>query len=211
MTQVHVGAEVTSFDEAKDWVVKYTTGGSRRRPYAYPYYDGLDTGGSETLVDGDFLAPTLLNARPSIAAFAGLQKRREDLDLALMAIPTDVRLADATDDHVELLGPLFGVLDDKPIYDVQGTILSKVLHRKRPELIPLYDSHIRHCYRDASGAPIPRHSTRTWGELIVLLAYAMRADLASQRDEWDALVALVPESQPLTALRCLDIVAWSMG
>jgi hypothetical protein len=49
-------------------------------PFAYPYYDGLVTGsGSDDLNDGDLLAPTLLNAAPSIAGFASLQRKRTEL------------------------------------------------------------------------------------------------------------------------------------
>ena len=60
----------------------------------------------------------------------------------------EVSLEDAEDDHVMCVAGLFGILDE-PRYagrGVRGTIVSKVLHRKRPDLVPIYDSRIFEAY-----------------------------------------------------------------
>ena len=59
------------------------------------------------------------------------------------------------------------------------TILSKVLHRKRPDLVPLYDSRIFESYT-APGA-IERSAHRSWRDSMTLLLAQMRADLQAER------------------------------
>ena len=90
---------------------------------------------------------------------------------------------------------------------VRGTILSKVLHRKRPDLVPLYDSRIFESYT-APGA-IERSSHRTWQESMTLLLRQMRTDLQQEADTFAALerVAATAGAQ-LTRLRILDVLVW---
>ena len=114
-------------------------------------------------------------------------------------------------DELTLLSPLFEPLgrgDGLP--GVQGTMLSMILHRKRPRFVPLYDTFIWRCYSGGEGAPIEQDPARSWARYIVLLAAAMRSDLRDASDFWHSLKA--PADQPpITALRALDIVAGSVG
>jgi Family of unknown function (DUF6308) len=91
-------------------------------------------------------------------------------------------------------------------------IFSKVLHRKRPRVIPILDTNVLFCYQQhptREAARIPFDATRTWANFVVLLAGAMRDDLTPALDQWDRLTALA--LPPLTRLRTLDIVAWRVG
>jgi len=178
-----------------------------RNGYSYPAYDTLETNGSSALVDGDLLAPLLLGAHVDSGRFALLREMLPALE-AVADLP-DVDLQDADDDHVLCVAGLFGVLDE-PRYagrGIRGTIVSKVLHRKRPELVPLYDSRIFEAYT-APGA-IPRTTDRAWQQFMLELCTQMRDDL---RDEADAFAALerlaADEGSPLTQLRILDILVW---
>jgi hypothetical protein len=205
---LRVGAQGVSYEEAAGWIESYTKADRSRDPYAYPYYDELRTTDDPVrLVDGDFLAPALLNAfRGSpLKAFRSLKLRETELSHALDTIDPVLDLAEADDDSIGLLGPLFHLLEDHGIPGVQGTTLSKVLHRKRPRFIPLFDDHVRKLYQEMTGAPIPRDPKRTWGEFFVLLAQEMRSNLLADLDGWDRLTRLAPS---LTRLRALDIVAW---
>jgi len=57
-----------------------------RKPYAYPAYDTFDAGSKPDEVnDGDLLAPRMLNAAPTIAAFYSLQRIRRPLRRMLSA------------------------------------------------------------------------------------------------------------------------------
>ena len=178
-----------------------------RNGYAYPAYDRLVTNGSAELVDGDLLAPILLGADVDGGRFSLLQEMLPALE-AVADLP-DVGLQDADDDHVLCVAGLFGILDE-PRYagrGVRGTIVSKVLHRKRPDLVPIYDSRIFEAYT-APGA-IPRATDRSWQDFMELLCMQMREDLQSEQETFAALERLAAdEGAPVTQLRILDILVW---
>ena len=178
-----------------------------RNGYSYPSYDTLETNGSASLVDGDLLAPMLLGAHVDAGRFALLREMLPALE-AVADLP-EVALQDADDDHVLCVAGLFGILDE-PRYagkGIRGTIVSKVLHRKRPELVPLYDSRIFQAYT-APGV-IPRTTERAWQDFMALLCTQMRDDLQAEAAAFAALEQLADnEGTPLTQLRILDILVW---
>jgi len=178
-----------------------------RNGYSYPAYDTLETNGSSSLVDGDLLAPLLLGAHIDSGRFALLREMLPALE-AVADLP-EVELQRADDDHVLCVAGLFGILDE-PRYagrGIRGTIVSKVLHRKRPELVPLYDSRIFQAYT-APGA-IARTTDRAWQEFMALLCMQMRDDLQAEAAAFQALEKLADDQgSPLTQLRILDILVW---
>ena len=98
----------------------------------------------------------------------------------LVKIPLDARLVEAGAPELALLGELFSVLDsdDLPV-NARGSILAKVMHRKRPAFIPLYDRFVDYCYRGADDAPVAKDRKRTWREFLPLLGQAIIDDLTS--------------------------------
>lgn len=175
-----------------------------RNSYAYPAYDTLVTNGSAVLVDGDLLAPALIGTEVDRARFLLL---RELLPrLAAVADLPAVALQDADDAVVDQVAGLFAVLDDAPYAGrgVRGTILSKVLHRKRPDLVPLYDSRIFESYT-APGV-IERSAHRSWHTSMALLLQHMRADLQAEAAAFDELDRACGGA--VTRLRVLDILIW---
>ena len=178
-----------------------------RNGYAYPAYDLLETNGSAVLVDGDLLAPALMGVHMDAARFALL---REMLPaLAPVADLPDVGLQEADDDHVLCVAGVFGILDE-PRYSgrgVRGTIVSKVLHRKRPDLVPLYDSRIFEAYT-APGV-LPRTREHSWQDFMALLCQQMRADLQAEGAAFAELQQVAADAGvELTLLRILDILVW---
>ena len=178
-----------------------------RNGYAYPSYDTLITNGSSELVDGDLLAPALMGVEVDRARFRLLRDMLPALE-GVADLPP-VALQGADDDHVLCVAGIFGMLDE-PRYagrGVRGTIVSKVLHRKRPDLVPLYDSRIFEAYT-APGA-IPRSTDRSWQQFMALLCRQMRADLRAAADAFGQLEKLAAEQgAPVTQLRILDILVW---
>ena len=176
--------------------------------FAWPSYDELVTNSSTELVDADLLAPVLMGVHLDAARFSLLRAMLPDLQAALAALPATA-LQDTDDAGVELVAQCFADLDH-PRYAAQrvrGTILSKVLHRKRPDLVPLYDSRIWTAYT-ANGA-VPRSGRRTWVEFMTLLCAQMRDELRSEAAEMDRLVAVAAShGATLTPLRLLDILVW---
>lgn len=178
-----------------------------RNGYAYPAYDRLITNGSAELVDGDLLAPALIGVHIDAGRFSLLREMLPALE-AVADLP-DVPLHEADEDHVLCVAGLFGILDE-PRYagrGVRGTVVSKVLHRKRPDLVPLYDSRIFEAYT-APGA-LPRSTDRAWADFIADLCRQMRDDLRAESEAFDALEQLAAEEgSPVTRLRILDILVW---
>jgi hypothetical protein len=182
-----------------------------RNGFAFPSYDRLVTNGSSTLVDGDLLAPALMGAEVDRGRFALLREMLPALS-GVAELPR-VPIEDADDATIAQVADLFAVLDEAPYAGkggpsaIRGTIISKVLHRKRPDLVPLYDSRIFESYT-APGA-IPRAAHRSWREFMELLCAQMRDDLRAETDAFDELVGVAGDSGALlTRLRILDILVW---
>lgn len=178
-----------------------------RNGYAFGSYDTLVTNGSAELVDGDLLAPNLIGATVDRDRF-GLLRELMPRIAGVAQLP-GTSIQEASDAELEQVADLFAVLDAAPYAGrgVRGTILSKVLHRKRPDLVPLYDSRIFESYT-APGA-IERPAHRTWQEFMMLLLTQMRSDLRQESDAFDLLIATAEASGArLTRLRALDILVW---
>jgi hypothetical protein len=115
----------------------------------------------------------------------------------LRAIPTDVLLgSDEAAEHIEddsAADAAFGLLRAQP--GVDWVITGKLLARKRPQLIPVYDRVVRCAYRTGEGFWKWQHCRlREEGG-------ALGARLAALRAE-----AGVP--QEVSLLRILDVVFW---
>ncbi len=176
--------------------------------YAYPAYDTLVTNGSAELVTGDLLAPSLLEAHVDLARYGVLGRMFPTLRDRLAALP-EVALEDGDVDAFTAVAHCFDVLDERQFarQGVRGTIISKVLHRKRPDLVPLYDSRIWTAHT-APGA-VPRASERTWVEFMVLFCGQIHDDINGHRADFvDLQTAAAKAGARLTLLRIHDILVW---
>lgn len=77
------------------------------------------------------------------------------------------------------------------------TVVSKILHRKRPNLMPMMDRHVFDAYAEG---------TKDWRETMLRL----QGDLREHSEALDRLRAPYqsPDGRPMTRLRALDIVVW---
>lgn len=209
---LRIGCITVPITIAENWVREYTDPSQTQSgaPFAYPGYDLMDTGsGQSVLNDGDLLAPVLLNVKPPLAAFYSLQRMRLEIQQRLARVSDESRL--------EELGPaeisaaihlMYEPLDTHRSVrhdGLGGTTYSKVLHRKRPALLPLHDTWVNKCYVSADG-PVPLAKRRSWSAYMTLIATAMADDIRGQRGHFDCLTRA--SHAPLTRLRLLDIVAW---
>ncbi len=222
---LRIGGLTVPYDQAEKWAVAYLDASSNRssaNPYAYPAYDSYNAAENlpGKITDADLLAPALLNVPISIRTYYGLQECREDLQRRLPPADTPA-LEDATDTQVhDLVKPLYALLDDPKTrpFGVKSTVLSKILHRKRPDFLVLHDTWVQTAYlmlraAPVPDAPIPRSKDRSWSDYMVAISLAIRDDLRTQRETWTGLRADTTNAgdPPITLVRLLDIIAWHAG
>jgi hypothetical protein len=83
-------------------------------------------------------------------------------------------------------------------------LLSKVLHRKRPSLIPLLDRHIIDWYRPVTGE---RSATLAWAPIIRAMQQDLVGDVNGSLTEIADALRLELASPP-PAIRLIDIAIW---
>ncbi|RNL51870.1 hypothetical protein D7003_14815 [Arthrobacter oryzae] len=206
---ITVGGFTVPVDKARRMVWEYV---SEYGNWSYPAYDGYLRDAPTTDVrQQDLLAAALLNAgQQPIPTYYGLLKLLPEINRRLADPRLKGTLKEAEDDTLEAIAELYGILDEHPQHQVQLTKLSKVLHRKRPELLPLYDENIRRCYFEFGDhvrvEPVKRRKDKD--RMLVWLP-EVRKDLRIGVQEWNALAALAVEP-PISPLRALDILGWRL-
>ncbi|MFF2842453.1 DUF6308 family protein [Paenarthrobacter sp. NPDC057981] len=209
MTKLRVGGASVGFDEAKTWAYDYLA--NDKILSAYPAYDGYPGSPTPTLGPQDLLAPALLNVSQNpVPAYYGLEALMGPLNDRLEALPAEADLATADSETISRLVNLLGVLEEQPTKYVKLVTLSKVLHRKRPKLIPLFDAHIYWCYTLRPEAPLPEQRGRSRAEYRSAWLTAVQKDLHRQLEQWNEIAGIAPGPQ-ITPLRALDIIGWELG
>lgn len=160
MMKLKVGGATVDFDEAKSWAWTYLN--ERPKTSAYPAYDGYPGSPDASVGPQDLLAVVLLNVSNNpLPVYYGLESLMPSINERLQEPVIAGDLASADCNTLEAVAHLFGVLDSTPTKYVRLTTLSKVLHRKRPHLIPLFDDNIGYCYSECEGAPLPFDGERS--------------------------------------------------
>jgi hypothetical protein len=195
--------------EAFDHTRHYLTDGSG---WGYPAYERYEASRAlGPLTDADLLTPPLLNVQHfDLGVYESLQAVRPQLQESLERIRPAASVFDATADEREQVRRMFALIDRGGIPGARGTILSKVLHRKRPHLIPLWDGNVENVYQFGATPRIPPVKGRSWGEFFLLYSDAIRADIESDRAFFEDVAALAADP-PISLLRAVDIVAWWAG
>ncbi|MFD1213554.1 DUF6308 family protein [Arthrobacter sp. GCM10027362] len=201
-------------DEAVELVRRYygtlEDGG---RPYTGARFDDFAGGGAHAAVANritadDLVAVSCLSVHvPARAAVAILDAKAEEIAKLLAEIPADKELADVTDAGFEvLLGPgspawqLWDLLKNKggAKWGIGSTIASKIMARKRPHLIPIWDSVVA----GVVGRPDAGGQWAAW-HAVVAGNPALRRNLAVIRDKAGV--------EDLALLRVMDVVLWMHG
>lgn len=206
---VRIGGVETPRSEVLEYVARYLSGDGT---WAYPAYDTYrgDSGGP--VDDADLLAVALLNAgQKAIPTYYTLQNLLVPINNLMSSEALDGDFATADDDTLSAIADLFGILDNHSTPNVGKTKLMKVLHRKKPATIPLFDENIRRCYSVLGDPPIPPDKSRTHREFAVLWLKALQKDLSDQLEFFDEIASMALPDAPITSLRAMDIVAWHVG
>ena len=162
------------------------------------YYDGIESDpNSLTPVDVLVAAPLNPNLGPSDRAF--FIEYHNELTAWLAAIPIEADLVSSSSEIISHLQGLATVWPNGPSLSV----LSKVLHRKRPYLIPLVDRRSIDTYRPITGE---RVAVRAWPGMLSAMAHDLQLN-------WSELSQIGQEvykaiGVQVSPLRLIDITIW---
>ena len=183
----------------------------RRSHWAYAYFDAVDND-PDDVAPQDVTACAALHARFSQPALESFIRSRRRLQRILTEIPADLDLSDADDRVLARLEAIVAGLAEgdgeygPALPDAGRALVTKVLHRKRPRLVPMFDKAIADRY---SRALPDRRAIR--GPLFARLIRDDMAD-ADNRVALAAISASLARSladDPVPSdLRLLDITVW---
>lgn len=117
-------------------------------PFAADTFDGLGVNHPTAVMNDDLLALTMLDVRlPPQATRALLGPAASTVSRLLAEVPIGTALWDATDDHLDAATATWEALRFQP--GIDWVIAGKLLARKRPLLIPVFDSVIKEALQPA--------------------------------------------------------------
>lgn len=178
--------------------------------YAFALYDVQGDPRSVSVLD--CLAPVLLSVKVSGTAVIEMHKKGT-AGAALLGAMRDV-LADPQCDTADFIsadinGHALRLVADairktKDVHGIKAVTVTKILHRKRPDLIPLIDQLV---YKFCTGKVLP---PSPYDASVQQFWVALQRDLRANKD-WLAELARpfsTPDRRPLSLLRAADIIIW---
>ena len=168
----------------------------------YDLYDAVPVPRDSILRSEEIALCIMMNSRMSGNTGLAAWERREDIEQGLRLIPADADLA-SVDVPWEGVQALFDPFQSIP--RAKLGIATKILHKKRPGLIPMLDTLLQGHYRRR-----PTIRAKTLGGSAVNLMKLFREDLLTVLPEVTALCNIAAERQkPVTPVRMLDHMVWS--
>lgn len=178
-------------------------------PFAFTAYDVQ--GAPDRLELIDCLAPALLNAPIRGSSIIKMNRpgtpEAHLLD-AMRGLLVDPACATARFLDCDIDGPVLGrlaavIAAAQTVHGIKAVKVSKILHRKRPELVPMIDSALATFFTDS-----PVTGART--EAVQGFWQTLQVDL---RENIDWLTELsvdftTPDQRTLSLLRTADIIVW---
>lgn len=172
---------------------------------SYQSYDRAPVAQDDVLAEPDIRVANAMIARMSPRVIAAIYQRASVINAALAEIPPDASLA-APDDEIpwQELEALMRAMDGIP--EVRLARQTKVLHKKRPALIPILDSVLETYLQRVDQVPRRVDAARYAVELVRSYKRELDANLV-------AIQALQSELRrrgiDLTECRLLDLFLWA--
>ena len=166
-------------------------------------YDGVKTVQDCELTVSDIVLSVTLNSRLNTRRQVWqVWKGRLAVEKALTRIPANASLEDEVIPWEELRN-LFQAMC--AIEDIAGAKATKILHKKRPNLIPIFDSILEEFYKNR----IPRWSSLSWADGLVEYMKVFRADLLANRNGLHVLCDMMAaRGWPITPVRAMEVLIW---
>jgi hypothetical protein len=209
MTSTNPAAELVlagrPIDREEAWtrVLRYCGlpwGDNPPETWAFRYYDAIETDPT-LLTSVDVVSAGALHPGISRDDLAYFWDHRDELTSWLDRFPVDLELRAADDATIEQLAELPTLFQGPSL-----SLLTKVLHRKRPWLIPVIDREVIDLCRPLTGQ---RRAADAWSPLLHHLA----DDLQTNRDTLAEfrLVLRMLHGLSLSDVRTADIIIWMGG
>lgn len=193
--------------------VQLLSGLTIRNPFAkllafaeeeYATYDGVETPLDCTITIHDITLSVMMNSWLMATGGRSVYRARERIGRALERIAPEASLLD---DHEAIPWEAIHALFDEfeTISGAKLAVATKILHKKRPQLIPIFDSvlfsHHEQTYPDLRGLKM--------GPVAVRAMEVFRDDLLAVRERIGALASdLAERGFPLTPVRVLEALVW---
>ena len=179
----------------------------------YRYYDAIPATDPNMISPLDVIVTTAVNAFSIASArrIRDIHRGLEPLSGLLADIPTHADLTDWDQDTARQVRLLLDAAVTVP--GVLLAVATKVLHRKRPALIPMMDSVIVGHYRqfsDEKWLAAAWEDQRRAAEAGIRVMQLFRDDLVAARTQLDTLGAtLASGGFPMTTVRALELLVWT--
>lgn len=173
--------------------------------HEWELYDGVAVPRDNTLRLDEILLSIMMNSRLDAAEkVRSIWNGRRAVEAALARIPPEASLCDESMDW-DALADLLQVFCE--IKWAGWAVATKILHKKRPALVPIYDSVMVQYYSDRVKPPI-RWGTPT-GLRLVRELQVFRQDLLVCHDRIEELfAAAAANGWPISPIRALEAVIW---
>jgi len=176
----------------------------RRDDASYEAYDLLDIAQDNSLADLDILVANNIRARMDGRAFLSFKRNRERIERALDSLPVDVALDDPWAEEYSMWQAIENAYRACWDEHVREARVTKVLHKKRPQLIPLVDGLVV-IGRYYANYPGPRGGVPR----MVAVTRRIREDMMRNTSALRELeTALQDRDIRLTRVRLFDVLLW---
>jgi hypothetical protein len=174
----------------------------------YPMYDGVQVLQDNELCVTDIALSTMLNSRISGNTAGVIFRKREPVEAALAEIPPRMDLLDVgTEGEIPGASGISQAITAMcDIRRVKLSVSTKILHKKRSGLIPIFDSEVESQYYPRWCPSVPG---RLWGDYALALIKVVHKDMLSVASELrDLQGELEEKGTPLTPCRILNALTW---
>jgi hypothetical protein len=202
MTELRLGNGLR-IEDCFGKVVRFCQPGSH--PDFYRTYDCVSVEQDNSLRDSDILVANRLGARIGPISRLMFEGNRTRIEAALASVAVGIALDDSWPEEQRLWEAIRNLYRACWTSDVEEARTTKVLHKKRPDLIPIIDKRmvIGWYYRQYS------ESKKRGIDRMVEITKRIREDMRRNADDLRELEKEVVESGiNLTRVRLFDIVLW---
>jgi hypothetical protein len=177
----------------------------------YPMYDGVQVPQDNSLRVTEIALSTMISSRISGNTGGAIWRdARCAVEKALAEIPHEVDLLDIPEGEAipgeEGMSCAISAMCD--ITRCKLSVATKILHKKRPGLIPIFDSVVEGLYWPTW---CPSVKDRAWGDYAVELTRWVHKDMLSVSSELRKLRDRMQKNRtPMTGCRILNVLMWAV-